>query len=92
MRSRYRGLAHNRGFMMRDRVTIIAGSVIVAGSIVLAVVIPSPGLHCSYPGGTPPPCPTEDLTGLRVGIVAAGFIVALLILIGGRVRSYRRHQ
>jgi hypothetical protein len=78
--------------MMRDQVTIVAGSLIVAGSIVLAVVIRSPRLHCSYPGGTPSPCPMEDLTALRVGIVAAGFIVALLILIGGRLWSHRRRQ
>lgn len=78
--------------MMRDRITIVAGSLIVAGSIALAVVIHSPRLHCSYSAGTPSPCPTKDLTALRVGIVAAGFIVALLILIGGRVWSHRRRR
>lgn len=86
------GLARNEGSMMRNRVTIVVGSLIVAGSIVLAVVIQSPRVNCSYPPGPPPPCPTKDLTALRIGIVAAGFIIALLILIGGRVWSHRRRQ
>jgi hypothetical protein len=85
-------LVSNEGFMMRNRVTIIAGSLIVAGSIVLAVVLQSPRVNCSYPAGAPSPCPTEDLIGWRIGIVAAGFVIALLILIGGRIWSHRRGQ
>jgi hypothetical protein len=80
--------------MMRDRVTIIAGSLTVAGSIALAFVIHRPDVHCSYIGNVPPPgCISSDYSmTLRVGIVVAGFIVALLILIGGRVWSHRSHQ
>ncbi len=72
---------------MREWVTILAGSLVLAGSVVLAVVIRAPHLNCSYPLGAPSPCPTEDITGLRIGIVAAGFVIALLILIGGHVWS-----
>jgi len=80
--------------MIRDRITIIAGSLIVAGSIVLAIVIHRSVVHCSYIGNVPPPgCITSDYSmTLRVGIVIVGFIVALLILIGGRVWSHRRRQ
>ncbi len=79
---------------MRDRVTIAAGSLIVGGSIVLAIAIHRPVVHCSYIGNVPPPgCITSDYSmTLRAGIVIAGFIVALLILIGGHVWSHRRRQ
>lgn len=79
---------------MRDRLTIRAGSLVVGASIVVAIAIHRPVVHCSYLGGVPPPgCITSDYSmTLRVGIVIAGFIVALIILIGGRMWSHRRRQ
>jgi hypothetical protein len=79
---------------MRDRLTIVAGSLIVGASIVVAIAIHRPVVHCSYPGGAPPPgCITSDYSmTLRVEIVIAGFIVGLIILIGGRIWSHRTRQ
>jgi hypothetical protein len=79
---------------MRDRVTIAVGSLIVVGSIVLAIVIHRRVVYCSFIGTVPPPgCVTSDYSmTLRIGIVIAGFIVALLVLVGGRVWSYWKHK
>jgi len=79
---------------MKDRVMIVAGSLIIGGSIVLATVIHRRVVHCSYSGNVPPSgCITSDYSMTqRAGIVIAGFIVALLILIGGHVLSQRRRQ
>lgn len=78
--------------MTKSRITVVAGSLVIAGSIVLAVAIRPHRLNCSYLPGAPPPCPMESVTDLRIGIVAAGFAIALLILVGGRVWSSRRRQ
>ena len=79
---------------MTNRVTIVTGSIIVAGSIVLAVLIHRPVINCSYPGGQPPPgCITQDYSMAdRVEIVLAGFILGLLIGLGGRLWTHRRNR
>lgn len=79
---------------MRDRVTIAAGSLIVAGSIVLAILIHRRVIHCSYIGNVPPPgCITTDYSiTLRIAIVVAGFIIALFILIAGRLWAHRKQS
>jgi hypothetical protein len=83
---------------MRDRGTIrgsiVAGSVIVVMSIVLALVLHRPKVECSFIGSVPPPgCVTSDYSmTLRIGIVLAGFMVALLILIGDWVWSHWKHK
>jgi hypothetical protein len=79
---------------MKERLTFVVGSIIVAGSIILAAVIRRPRVGCSHLGGLPAPrCPqpANDLMTLRVGIVIAGLIIAVLIVVGGRVWN-RRHR
>jgi hypothetical protein len=76
------------------RINIMVGLPVVAASILLAIVIHRPLSYCSYPGelGAPPPCsrPVDYPMALRLGIVAAGFIVAGLIIAIGRYAHRRR--
>jgi len=78
---------------MRVRIAVIAGSIITAGSIVAAIAIHRTLIYCSYLGGQPaPPCshPTDYPLDLRIGIVAAGLIVAAVtILVGGGIWRHR---
>lgn len=68
------------------RINVMVGPAVVAASIVTAIVIHRPVVHCSYVGGPPPPgCITSDYSmTLRVGIVIAGFLVAGLIIATGK--------
>ena len=68
------------------RIDVMVGLVVVAASIVTAIVIHRPVIHCSYVGSVPPPgCITSDYSmALRDGIVIAGFIVGGLIIAIGR--------
>jgi hypothetical protein len=71
----------------------MAGLPVVAASIVLAIVIHRPLLYCSSPGGPPPPYshPVDYPRALRLGIVAAGFILGgLIIAIGRYAHRHRR--
>ncbi len=74
------------------RIDIMGGLPVVAASIVLAIVIHRPLLYCSYPGGPPPPCshPVDYPMALRLGIVAAGFILGGLIIAIGRYAHRHR--
>ena len=79
---------------MANRITIVAGSIIVGGSIVLAIVIHRPVVYCSYLRGAPPPgCITSDYSmAARAGIVIAGLILALLIMMGDRLWARWKHK
>jgi hypothetical protein len=68
------------------RIDVMGGLAVVAASIVVAIMIHRPAVHCSYIGNVPPPgCITYDYSmTLRDGIVIAGFIVAGLIIGIGR--------
>jgi hypothetical protein len=70
----------------RSRVDVMGGLAVVAASIVIAIVIHRPVVHCSYIGNVPPRgCITSDYSMIvREGIVIAGFIVAGLIIAIGR--------
>jgi hypothetical protein len=74
------------------RIDIMGGLPVVAASIVLAIVIHRPLLYCSYLGGPPPPCshPVDYPMALRLGIVAAGFILGGLIIAIGRYAHRHR--
>jgi len=81
--------------MISRLTTIAAGSIVVAGSIILALGIQRPYVRCSYGAGTTPPrClqPTGDLAALRAGIIGAGFVIAVLILIGGHMWRNRHDR
>jgi hypothetical protein len=74
------------------RIDIMGGLPVVAASIVLATAIHRPLLYCSYPGGPPPPCshPMDYPMALRLGIMAAGFILGgLIIAIGMYAHRHR---
>jgi hypothetical protein len=79
---------------MRERLAIATGSLIVVASVVLAIVLHRTVVHCSYAGGAPPPgCITSDYsTSVRIGIVIAGLILALLVIIGGRLWARWKHR
>jgi Domain of unknown function (DUF1707) len=75
------------------RIEVMVGLAVIAASIVTAIAIHRPVMYCSYPFPGPPPrgCITSDYSmTLRVGIVIAGFIVAVLILAIGRYTHRRR--
>jgi len=76
----------NKAMRLGRRTDIMSGLPVVAASIVLAMVIHRPLIYCSYPGGRPPPCslPVDYPLALRLGIVAAGFILGGLIIAIGR--------
>lgn len=79
---------------MRQRLTFAAGSVIVIGSIIIAATVRAPRVTCSRLAGAPVsqcPQPANDVMFQRVGIVAAGLIVAVFVIIGGRIWD-RRHR
>ena len=73
------------------RIEVVVALAIVAASIVTAVVIHKQN-YCIYhgPPGVPnPPCPGYPMA-FRLGIVAAGFIVAgLIVAIGGYAHRRR---
>lgn len=74
------------------RIDVMAGLPVAAASIVLAMAIHRTLVYCSYPGGPPPPCsqPVDYPMALRLGIVAAGFIAAGLIIAISRHAHRRR--
>lgn len=76
-----------KGTIMINRLAVVAGSIILAGSILLAILIHRPVIYCSYLGGPPPRgCITRDYaTATRVEIVIGGLILAALITTGGFV-------
>ena len=61
----------------------VAAGVIVALSIVVALMIHRTLSYCSYGGGPPPPCshPTDYPLAFRLGIVAAGLVIAGLTVV-----------
>jgi hypothetical protein len=74
------------------KVPVAAASLVVAASVLVAFMIHRTLVYCSYLGGEPPPpCsrPTDYPLSLRLGIVAAGLVVAALILAAARVRRRR---
>jgi len=74
------------------RVDVMSGLTLIAASIVVAIVIRRTLSYCSYDGGPPPPCshPTDYPMTLRLGIVAAGLVVAGLSI---AIRRYaHRHR
>lgn len=77
---------------MRERLAIVIGSVILVGSIVLAVVIHRPRVTCSYPPGSKviSRCGPPDYSmTLRAEIVIAGLIVAILIVLASYLSRRR---
>jgi hypothetical protein len=80
-----------KALSLGKRIDIMGGLPVVAASIVLALVIHRSLLYCSYPGG-PPPCshPVDYPMALRLGIVAAGFILGGLIIAIGRYAHRHR--
>ena len=66
----------------KDRFALIVGTIVVVGSIIVALAIHAPRLVCSSPGGTVPlkcPQPTNHLVIERAGIIVGGVIIALAI-------------
>ena len=80
---------------VRQWLAVAAGSVCVSGSAIFAASVRAPlGAACSRLGGAPAlPCPqpANDVMLLRAGIVAAGLLIAVLIVVGSRIWS-RRHR
>jgi len=79
---------------MRQWLAVAAGSVCVTGSVIFAASVRAPLVGCSRLGGAPAlPCPqpANNVMPLRAGIVAAGLLIAVLIVMGSRSWS-RRHR
>jgi hypothetical protein len=70
------------------RVDVMVALAVIGASIVVAIVIHRPVVLCSYIGPVPPRgCITTDYPmTLRLGIVAAGLVVA------GLITAIRRYQ
>ena len=62
---------------------VAISAVVVAVSIIVAVMIHRTLNFCSYGGGAPPPCshPTDYPLAFRLGIVAAGLVIAGLAVV-----------
>jgi hypothetical protein len=71
------------------RVDVAAILIITAVSVAVALMIHRTLTYCSYPGGPPPPCshPTDYPLAFRLGIVAAGLVIAALVVL---IRHRRR--
>lgn len=79
--------------MTRNRIVATIGSVLVAGSIALALLLHSvAGICVAIAGnaGPPPPCPQNNLIGWRIGIIIAGLVVAILLVAGDRIWQHRQ--
>ena len=79
---------------VRQWLAVAAGSVCVTGSVIFAASVRAPLAACFRLGGAPAlPCPqpANDVMLLRAGIVAAGLLIAVLIVVGSRIWS-RRHR
>lgn len=72
--------------------SLVVGAMILAGSIVIAVVIHPARVRCSYVGGfPPPPCPQPGTPlVVRIGVVGAGLVVAVLVFVVGRLWMRRK--
>jgi hypothetical protein len=57
--------------------------IIIAVSVAAAFMIHRTLTYCSYGGGPPPPCshPTDYPLAFRLGIVAAGLVIAALVIL-----------
>lgn len=70
---------------MRIRIAALAASVVAAGSIVLATAIHRAVVYCAYlvaqPAGTGCQQSADYPLDLRLGITAAGFFAAALIMV-----------
>jgi hypothetical protein len=71
--------------LRRKRLAVVAGLLVLAGSITLALALPSPQVVCSYPGSEPPPlCPQPyGLIPLRLVIVVVGLVIAVFLIWDG---------
>ena len=68
----------------RKRLAVVAGLLVLAGSITLALALPSPQVVCSTQPGPQPPCPQPyGLIPLRVVIVAVGLVIAVFLIWDG---------
>ena len=79
---------------VRQWLAVAAGSVCVTGSVIFAASVRAPLAACSRLGGAPAlPCPqpANEVILLRAGIVAAGLLIAVLIVVGSRI-WIRRHR
>jgi hypothetical protein len=79
---------------MKARGAVVAASLVVAASVVVSVMIHRPLITCSRLAGSAVPCPQHDYPlVLRLGIVAAGLVVAVLVVIpwGNRLPRERSH-
>src|ERR1700722_18580842 len=74
----------------RKRLGVVAGLLILAASVALAVWLPPPQVACSYLGPGPSPCLRPEMIPLRAGIAGAGLIIAVFLI--WDACSYRRRR
>lgn len=87
------------GAMLKGaKLSLVVGAMIFVGSIVVAFAIRVPAPRCSYsvpPGGAWGSCATPDnvpAPGLRIGIGVAGLVVAVIVVVIGRLWMHRRAE
>jgi hypothetical protein len=82
---------------VKDRTTLVIGSVVVAAAIVVAFTIHQARVVCSQGaggGGVPPPCPqpTGHLVLIRAIVMIGGLVIAAFIYFGNRTLRNRRRE
>lgn len=76
-----------------ERIATVVGSLVVAGSVVLAITLHRNLVRCSYNTTVAPPCAhtTDYPLILRETIIVAGLAVSTILLVAVRFFERRGH-